>query len=158
MENSMKKLMIIAILLSLAAIPAFSFGVGGAFGLDFAGGSVGPGALFSFSPDEIPAVFGVGFSFGTDSFALGVTADWWLYYTNLFSIVALYIGPGAYVDINIANGAARLGAGLRIPVGLQAWVLDPLELFLEVAPTFGLKNGTFPAFGVQGAIGFRFWF
>lgn len=155
----MKKAVIaVALLTAIAVIPAFSFGIGGAFGLDLAGGTVGPGVLLSFSPDAYPIVAGVGFSFGDGSFTMGVTADWWLYHTNLVSVLSLYIGPGAYLDLAINNGNASLGIGARVPVGLQAWILDPLELFLEIAPTFGLKGGRFPAFGVQGALGFRFWF
>ena len=153
-----KTILAAAILVAVVATPAFSFGIGGAFGLDFAGGSVGPGALLSFSPDSHPLVLGVGASFGEGFFALGLTGDWWLYHTGLISILSLYIGPGLYVDLNVVNENASLGIGARIPIGLQAWIIDPLELFLEIAPTIGLRGGTFPAFGVQGAIGFRFWF
>ena len=155
----MKKTVLIVFLFAcIATAPIWSFGIGGAFGLDLAGGTVGPGALLSFSLDTYPAVFGVGASFGGGSVSLGVTADWWLYYTNLVGILALYIGPGVYVDVKVGSGDASFGIGARVPIGLQAWILDPLEVFLEIAPTFGLKNGSFPAFGVQGAIGFRFWF
>ena len=129
-----------------------------AFGLDIADGAVGPGALLSFSPEGYPLVFGAGTSFGGGSFSLGATADWWLYYADLVDFLSLYVGPGAYFDLSLGNENANLGLGMRIPVGLQAWVIDPLELFLELAPTFGLKGGVFPAFGVQTAIGFRFWF
>ena len=147
----MKKYFVAILLIAIVtSAPLFGFGYGGAFGLDIAGGTVGPGALLSVSFDTYPIVFGIGASFG-DGVALGATADWWLYYANLVSILALYIGPGVYIDVAVGSGSATLGAGVRIPVGLQAWVLDPLELFLEIAPTFGLKAGVFPAFGFSPA-------
>ena len=136
------------------AAPAFSIGIGGSFGLDVAGGSVGPGVLLSLKLDDFPMVFGVGASFGGGVFQFGATIDWWLWHTNLGSIFGLYVGPGAYLSV----GTAYFGVGLRIPIGLQAWIIDPLELFLEIAPTLGYGGGTFPRFGVQGAVGFRFWF
>ncbi len=103
-------------------------------------------------------VLGIGASFGSGYFSIGLTGDWWLWYTNLGSIFALYIGPGAYIDLRIAESGSNFGIGARVPIGLQAWVLDPLEVFFELAPTFGIKGGTFPTFGIQGALGFRFWF
>ena len=156
-----KATLILALSLIVSVVPVFSFGIGAAFGVDGAlgvDGTVGPGALLSFRLDSYPAVFGLGFSTGGGSFSLGATADWWLYNASLISILSLYVGPGVYLDLNIYDGNVAFGAGVRVPVGLQAWIIEPLELFFEVAPTFGLKNGDFPAFGVQGAVGFRFWF
>ena len=152
-----KRVLLIIVLVVLMAAPAFSFGIGGAFSVGFAGGTVGPGALLSLKLDSFPAVLGVGASFGADRFRLGVTADWWLWSTNLVSIINLYIGPGLYLDIGLGN-AEYFGIGARIPVGLQAFIIDPLELFLEIAPTIGFSSVQFPTFGVQSAIGFRFWF
>ena len=153
----MKRIAIgLVLLMAVAAVPAFSIGIGGAFGLDIAG-TVGPGAMLSFHLDTYPAVFGLGFSVGDGDLRVGATADWWLYHTELVSILALYLGPGIWVDLELGDSAS-VGLGLRVPIGLQAWIIDPLELFLEIAPIAGFKNGKFPAFGVQGAFGFRFWF
>ena len=151
-----KTLLMVALLAIITVIPAYSFGIGAAFGLDVTE-TVGPGALLSLRLDSFPAVFGVGWSAKGD-FQLGLTADWWLFHTNLVSILSLYVGPGLYLDLGITGGTASLGIGVRVPVGLQAWIIDPLELFLELAPTFGMKDGQFPRLGIQGALGFRFWF
>ena len=73
------------------------------------------------------------------------------------SIFSLYIGPGLYAQIG-----STMAFGVRVPIGVQAFVLDPLVLFLEFAPALGtgLANGeiNIPTFGIQGALGFRFWF
>ncbi len=154
----MKKRIVLLVLLAvIAAAPAFSFGIGGAFGIDLAGGTVGPGALLSFKLDEFPAVFGVGARLGEGNFRIGVTADWWLYTTNLVNMLNLYVGPGLF--LNVGTGVFDVGG--RIPVGINMYVIDPLELFLEVAPVIGIEFSPvvdFPAWGVQGALGFRFWF
>ena len=69
----------------------------------------------------------------------------------------LYVGPGLYTVI----GSNVFDLGVRVPVGIHMYVIDPLELFLEIAPALGvgLSGGfEFPRFDVQGAVGFRFWF
>ena len=153
----MKKRIILLVLLGAIAIaPAFSFGIGGAFGLNFMGG-VGTGGLLSVKFDEYPAVFGVGARFRDSSFNIGITADWWLYQTNLVEMLDLYVGPGLYAAI----GSNVFDLGVRVPVGIHMFVIDPLELFLEVAPAIGVRLGSgfdFPTWDVQGAVGFRFWF
>lgn len=151
-----KKILLVVLLAALAAAPAFSFGIGGAFGLNFMGG-VGTGGLLSVKFDEYPAVFGVGARFGHGWFNIGITADWWLYETNLVEMLDLYVGPGLFADI----GTGVFNFGVRVPVGIHMFVIDPLELFLEIAPAIGVglsPSFYFPAWGVQGAVGFRFWF
>lgn len=156
----MKKTLVLSVLLiALVSVPVFSFGIGAAFGVDFIGSTAGPGALLSLKLDQHPAVFGVGFAIAENAFRLGFTADYWLWRANLIEILYLYLGPGVFIDVGLwDNGEGTFGVGLRIPIGLQAFIIDPLELFFEVAPTIGFAGGQFPAFNVQGAVGFRFWF
>ena len=112
--------------------------------------------MLSLKLDEFPAVFGLGVSIGS-SIRIGATADWWLWGMDLGDILYLYVGPGLYARI---GGGFDVGA--RVPVGLQFWVIDPLELFLEVAPAIGISliGGAldFPDFKLQSSLGFRFWF
>ena len=152
-----KKLVLLVLIAVIGAAPAFSFGIGGAFGLDFGGDGVGTGGLVSFKLDEYPAVFGVGARFGSGSFKIGITADWWLYTTNLVEMLDLYVGPGVFAIL----GSGVFDIGVRVPVGIHMFVIDPLELFLEFAPAIGVglsPDFYFPAWDVQGAVGFRFWF
>ena len=67
-----------------------------------------------------------------------------------------YLGPGLYVGA----GTGYLGLGIRVPIGLQIFIIEPLELFIEAAPRFGLGLSPldFPQVGIMAAIGFRFWF
>ncbi|MBN1686001.1 MAG: hypothetical protein JW852_05065 [Spirochaetales bacterium] len=151
-----KRILLIILLAAIAVAPAFSFGIGGAFGLNF-GGSLGTSGMLSVKFDEYPAVFGLGARFGYDWFNIGITADWWLYETNLVEMLDLYVGPGLYAVL----GSGVFDLGLRVPVGIHMFVIDPLELFLELAPAIGIGLSPelrFPQFDIQGAIGFRFWF
>jgi hypothetical protein len=153
-EKMKRGIAIGALLIALMAVPAFGIGIGAAFNAGFL--DLPSQAMLSFKLDESPAVFAVGASIGSNKFELGVTADWWMYQTELVSIFHMYVGPGVYAQIG--NGFAL---GVRVPIGVQAFVLEPLELFLEVAPALGIKLSDpidFPTFGVQGAFGFRFWF
>lgn len=130
--------------------------IGAAFNTDFLGGAI-PGVGLSFKIPGIPVMFGAGGYFGerTD---FGVTVDWWLYNAPLVGVLQLYMGPGFFVRIS-----ENFGLGGRIPIGLQVFVIDPLELFAEIAPTIGVGGVggdtiQFPTFGLQFAIGIRFWF
>jgi hypothetical protein len=150
-----KKLLLVTLLVALAAAPAFSFGIGGAYGLNFNG--FGSAGLLSVKFDEFPAVIGVGARFSTNGFRVGLTADWWLYETNLVEMLDLYVGPGLFADI----GTGVFDIGVRVPIGIHMFIIDPLELFFEIAPAIGVgltPDFYFPAWGVQGAVGFRFWF
>lgn len=159
-------IIVIAILLLIGvAVSGFSvprktgFAIGGAFALDPIG-TVYPGAALTFKLPVLPPIWGVGFSFGSQAFRLGITGDWWLWNFQLLGPLWLYLGPGLWVNINIADSGSGVGLGLRVPVGLQLWFIEPLELFLEIAPRVGLSisDPVTLDWGIQGAIGFRFWF
>lgn len=129
----------------------------------FGGNSFANGAAFTFKLPGIPPVFGLSFYIG-NAFSMGLTADWWLWKPTLASgaiDVCLYVGPGLYGQV-LLGSTFNLDLGLRIPVGLQLWVLQPLELFIEIAPAIGVGGigGTisFPRVTLQSAVGLRFWF
>jgi hypothetical protein len=146
------KVLVIAIALAVVvAASSFSLGLGLAYGLDPVGG-LPQNVMFSAKFDQVPFLLGVGASF-QEPIRIGVTADWWMATGNLVSFINYYIGPGVYAGI----GNGNFDIGLRIPVGINAYPIPELELFLEIAPAIGFLP-TFPSVGVQGAIGFRFWF
>ena len=153
----MRKTILVGILVLAVAVPnLFSLGIGGAFGWGV--GSLPSQAMLSIKPDKSDAVFGIGISINSSSFHIGATADWWMYKDNLVDIINLYIGPGIY----LVAGDNYVDLGARIPIGLQAFVIDPLELFIELAPSIGVGgigvSINFPTWGLQSAVGFRFWF
>ncbi len=144
------------ILLALICIgaPVFGFGIGGAFSVGV--WDLPSQAMLSLKIDAFPTVFAIGASIGSEVFQVGITVDWWLFQINLVRFLYLYIGPGVYAQLS-----RSFGIGARIPVGLQVFILDPFELFLELAPAIGVRISDpvkIPAFGLQGAFGFRFWF
>lgn len=155
-----KKVLVLALALSLFAVfnaSAYKAAIGGEFALRLANG-LPSSALLSFRLPNVPPVFGVGVSIpegGDASFAL--MADWWLSQGNLFSFINYYIGPGVYVAI--AQDTAT--GGIRVPIGLNAFPMKPLEIFIEFAPAVGLfapSGVSIPAWGLQAGFGFRFWF
>lgn len=154
-----RRIVIVAIVLMMAVSTvgfANSFGIGGAFSIDTLGG-LPNSAMLSLKIPQLPIVWGIGARIGTDYFDLGLTADWWLYHQNLVSFIGLYVGPGLYLTL-----PQTVEVGGRIPIGINAFPLDILELFLEIAPTllfFSSDAGVqIPRFGLQGSFGFRFWF
>jgi hypothetical protein len=153
----MKKIAILAVVLVLlTATSAFSLGLGGAFGLQPVGGLPGSQVMLSAKLDQLPFLMGLGFAIGQDVFQLGFTADWWMLQEPLINFIGIYVGPGLYVGV-----ANSVQVGARVPVGLQVFPIDVLELFLEVAPTISAIFGdpiVFPDFALQASFGFRFWF
>ncbi len=157
----MRKVVIIVMVLTvLSTGNLFAFGIGGAFTLDVLESGTG-GAALSIKLDQLDPILGISLSKGENNFNFGLTADWWMYRAPLVGIIKLYIGPGGYINVANANDNTLIDLGLRIPVGFQIFLIDPLELFIEFAPRVGVQLSdpiTFPSWGVQGAFGFRFWF
>lgn len=152
------RVVLIALVLVVAvAVPmTFATGVGAAFALPVGDGLPGSGVMLSLKVSQIPFLMGLGFSIGETTSTFGLTGDWWIANRNLFSFVNYYLGPGFYLGY-----ADSLLLGGRFPIGINAFPIKPLELFVELAPTvtIGFSDPVqFPIFGVQGAFGARFWF
>ncbi len=154
-----KKIVIIAlVLMAVVAMSGFAetFGVGAAFSLSALGG-LPSSAMLSVKIPQMPILWGVAVQFGAGIFNFGLTADWWLYQQDLVSFIGLYVGPGLYMSL-----PQPFEIGGRVPIGLNAFPLDFLELFVEVAPALVLYSSdagvTIPNFRLQGAVGIRFWF
>ncbi|MBP7263854.1 MAG: hypothetical protein KBB32_06735 [Spirochaetia bacterium] len=146
----------LALILLVAVPSSFGLGIGAAFGLQPLNGLPGSNVMLSLKLSELPFLMGVGFTLGEAQTAFGFTADWWMANDNLFSFFNYYIGLGFYLGYS-----QNLLLGGRLPIGLNVFPIKNLELFLEIAPTLAAEFGDpirFPAFGVQGAFGLRFWF
>ncbi len=154
----MKRIILIALLIVvLATGTASAMALGLSFGVQPLGGLPGSNVMLSARFDGMPFLMGLGFSVGQEQFALGFTGDYIMYRTNLVNFLNLYAGPGFFIGV----GGNAFNAGLRIPVALYVMPIDPLELFVELAPAIGARFGnpiTFPAIDIHGAFGFRFHF
>ena len=155
------KVLVLGLLLSgLVAFnaSAYTAAIGGEFALKV-GDGLPNSALLSFRLPKFAPVFGLGVTIpgngGQSSFVL--LADWWLATGNLVGFVNYYIGPGIFLSV-----AKNATFGIRVPVGLSAFPIKPLELFIELAPAVYLLDSTgsitIPDFGIQAGFGFRFWF
>lgn len=153
-----KKLTVLLLILVIASTSASAMAIGGAFSLDALGGGA-YGAALSLKLDDFEPVMGISARAAGGTFNLGVTADWWMYHEPLAGIISLYVGPGGYLSLGLGD-ATSFDIGARVPVGLQVFPIDPLEVFVELAPAIGvaLSPFNFPTFGIQAAFGFRFWF
>lgn len=155
-----KKVLILALIMTLVLVfsaSAYQAAIGGEFALRLANG-LPSSALLSFRLPKLPPVFGVGISIPEHGDAsIAVMADWWLSQGNLFSFINYYIGPGLY----IAVAQDVVVGGIRVPIGLNAYPMKPLEIFIEFAPAVGLlapSGVSIPQWGLQAGFGFRFWF
>ena len=156
--EKMKKILIVLLLMFVAIGSSFALGIGGMYSVNVITDGLPQNAMLTIhAPEAFPAVIGVGFAVGENTFNLGLTADWWAYQSPIAGALGLYAGPGMYAIIS-----EDPSMGGRIAVGINMYPLDFLELFLELAPQVGVGFGnntiTFPVWGVQGGFGFRFWF
>lgn len=148
MKKNLKFLVLLAVLLSVAALGASAADKGSLrLGLEFGE----PTAVIIIRP--APFDFKIGYNF-VDPQNLFLSADYRIISGyQLIDFVHLFLGLGGYTQINFNPTAFNLG--VRIPVGLQAFLINNvLELFLEVAPTVEFLPAitAFPHW--QGYLGF----
>ena len=149
----------LALIGAVEASARSSAAIGGEFGLPLVGGLPDSTAMLTFKLPKFPPVFGLGAYIpkAGGQASLALTADWWLAQGHLFSFVDYYLGPGVFVGI---SQGAQLG--LRVPIGLDAYPIKPLECFVEFAPALYLLDSSgavsIPNFGLQAGFGIRFWF
>jgi hypothetical protein len=154
----MKKIIIVlVILLLITSVSAFSLGIGLSTGLNV-GQGMPSNLMLSAKFDQLPFLLGIAVDFD-DPFFLGATADFWAFNENLTGPINFYAGPGLYTAIQ-GGDPAQISLGARVPLGLNVFLLNFFELFIEVAPTLGfLPEFNIPgSVGLQAAAGFRFWF
>ena len=112
-------------------------------------------AFYALFDDEFPGI--------------GVTADFYIIRNNIISKemsnsegsynskLDYYFGIGGFLHM---TKGYYFDIGLRVPVGLSWHIANPVELFLEVAPCFGLSNWRDRRpfhMGADAELGLRFW-
>ena len=99
----------------------------------------------------------------------GLTADFYILKNNLASKqvtrsdgtytskLDYYIGIGGFLHM---TKGYYFDIGIRVPQGLSWHIANPVELFLEIAPCFGLSNWRARKpfhVGADAELGLRFW-
>ena len=149
-----KTLILAAALLLLISGSVFGTAIGVQGGLDFLGTPYASNLSVSLKLDSLPVMFGAGWNFQNEV-AVGLSADWWLYNEKLIEVVDIYLGPGVFAGFSIGSKTS-VWAGPRLAAGFQIFLVDPLEIFLEVDPYLTLLPNI--RLGFQGTAGLRFWF
>ncbi|MBN1835621.1 MAG: hypothetical protein JW820_07215 [Spirochaetales bacterium] len=145
--NKMAKVLCVAlILLTVAALGSFAAGGSLRLGLEFGN----PTAVLIVRPGNWD--FKVGWNFATNGH-LFLSTDYRIINAyQLVDFLHVFLGVGAYGQLYFEPTAFQMGG--RLPIGLQAFLLDSvLEIFVEAVPTLQ----AIPAFGwggLQGYVGF----
>lgn len=133
----MKKLLILSgVMLMLFAVTASAKSTGGV-GLygNIIGNSTGAGGGLglTFRSGQFPVV-GLEWNLLQNSSIVSGSLDWWVVNPENDGILSYFIGIGAYAAVNIAGSTSIFNLGGRVPLGLQLFPVDPLELFIEISP------------------------
>ena len=162
----MKKRIVVLLLLvfllgSAAGVSAQSYN-GVALGVGYTGNAFQSrwgGGMVTFHVPSSPLVFDLYPYVGSNGFGMTLTGDLWLLRQPIAGPFAWYLGPGLWIDFGLGSQFS-LGFGARLAIGLQLWVIQRLEIFLEAAPGLGLfvlPNVGF-AWPVPISLGVRWWF
>ncbi len=140
--------------LSLGVVGGSWFGANG-----FQGGDIG----LALHVPSMPIYWGIKININDTVFGLGVTGDKYIYDQGLVSEGSFnldwFLGIGGYANIVFAD-QAYAALGVRVPIGLSWHIGQPIELWVDLAPSLGLAINPvhFPDWGIVGEIGLRFWF
>lgn len=98
----------------------------------------------------------VGWSFTN---RIDATLDFWIINDDFIEFFDWYLGVGLRTGIKINQGndnTSIFALAVRVPIGLQWWIIENLELFVEAAPGVAIL----PSFGFDagGGIGIRYFF
>jgi len=171
----MKKILFVFVLVAVIATgTAFAspvhptgLGIGGMWGGNIQGGVLHDTGALSLKLPSMPVFWAL--SFGKGPY-FGIQGDVYLLGFNILPFMGFYLGVGGYGNIDLRHQDAALGIGFRVPIGLTFQFINFLELFVDVAPSYGVSIWThhdggynFPdpfnsnSWGWPIEIGFRVW-
>ncbi len=164
-----KTLLIMMVLLLISSGSIFALGVGAAWVFDVNNPTCNCSAMIQISHEKIPGtILSVSMAISDNNATIGIVDDWWLYKQHLTGVLHLAIGPGFIATIHSNSDTDELffNLGGRIAIDARAFIMDPLEIFFEYAPSVSVVNLgnsensiNFPDFDwLQFALGIRFWF
>lgn len=162
----MKKLIaVLAVLLAIGTTSVFAKGSSKSFAI---GAQVGYplGGALTFKVPSVPCVFALDFAGSSNSFGIGLTADWWAANPTISGTWGYYYGLGLYAGLGVAGDFISVALGPRAVIGTNVFLIDRfLELYLQGGwqPTFYVNTWENGGFGWNftnffGNLGFRFWF
>ncbi|MDR1468041.1 MAG: hypothetical protein LBT00_01970 [Spirochaetaceae bacterium] len=160
----MKKILALtAVLLTALTIETYAIGLGLQAGGNTLTGFDDLGLSILISPNE--QLHGaVTWYIRSEGVALGGSADYWVLPIALTKLgpgdLLFFVGGGVYARISIWEGEFGLGAGLRLPIGLD-WRTGSIDAFIQAVPHAGLgilPSPGFDRFYVDLNLGARFWF
>lgn len=153
-----KRFLMVVMVLFLSVGSMYSLTGVGIFG-DFMGNSTGgsganlPGIGLTLKFGNFP-VLGLKWMFAQDSINIGASCDYWAVNQHLGGILDYYLGVGLYAGLGFGD-PFRFNMGLRIPIGLQIWPVNKLELFLEIAPMLNFLPFSF-GYALSGGLRVHF--
>jgi hypothetical protein len=152
-----KKLLLIvfAVLLSTGSMYSLTgIGIFGDFmGSTTGGGGGGIGLTLKFG--NFP-VIGLKWMLSQNYANIGISCDYWAINAHLGGILDYYLGVGLYAGLGFGN-PFMFNPGLRIPIGLQIWPVEKLELFLEFAPMVTIQaSGLGLGYALSGGLRVHF--
>lgn len=161
LEDFMKKILVLsAVLFTAITIETHAWGIGIQGGLNVLGGPGGLSFLISSNDQTHGAIT---WYFGDEGMTLGGSLDSWFFKKTLTAVgsgsLDVFVGVGAYAQIEAWTDHFGLAAGLRLPVGLD-WKVSKFDVFFQIVPLTGLAllpSPGFDGFHVDANIGARFW-
>lgn len=153
-----KILTIVALIMTVCTVSAFSWGIGIQGGTDVANGGHGNVAI-TFKLDTNNFIFAVEVP-SFNPLAVGVSADYWFLNNTIANPLKWYLGAGLMGAFYIGNDVAAFSFGARVPVGLNMFLDGFFEPYLQIAPgvAISISNGIHPGFVCPVNFGMRFWF
>jgi len=154
----MRRKVLVAVVLAavLATGTAFAdypdgwgIGIMGTYGLGFGDSEnfLGSGAALSLKIPGVPVFWGINMGIGSDFFGIGIQGDYYFIHNNIAGPLHWYFGVGGFFNMQFWSYRSSLieyswtnfGGGVRIPVGLSFQPLELLEVFFNIAPSFGVR-------------------
>jgi hypothetical protein len=160
----------LVVLGSTGAFAGAALGLQGGYAITDAVGSTNIDVTFKLSKSDAVFAADIGLA-GNQLYSAALQADWWVANPRLAGMLHYFYGPGLAVGVfGLSSTSSWFGliADFRAVVGVNIFVIDPLELYLQAAwqpgITFAFTNTTandsfgfhLVKFPIQ--FGFRFWF
>jgi hypothetical protein len=160
----MKKIFgLTAVFFTALANDTYALGLGVQFGGNTLSGFQDPGMSILISPNE-ETHGAVTWYVRGNGLSVGGSVDYWFLPIDITQLGAgdlkAFVGGGVYAGLSIWDDYFGLGAGGRLPIGID-WKMDFLDVFLQAVPRVGLSILPSPGFGglsVDVNLGVRFWF